>query len=63
MSNRQAEVQEAIKEIDFDANTYQVELKTNHGTILLDLLPDVAPGPCANPVSYTHLTLPTNRDV
>lgn len=48
MSNRQAEVQEAIKEIDFDANTYQVELKTNHGTIVLDLLPDVAPGHCAN---------------
>jgi peptidyl-prolyl cis-trans isomerase B (cyclophilin B) len=48
MSNRQAEVQEAIKEIDFSANSYQVELKTNHGSILLDLLPDVAPGHCAN---------------
>jgi peptidyl-prolyl cis-trans isomerase B (cyclophilin B) len=48
MSNRQSEVQEAIKEIDFDANTYQLELKTNHGSILLDLLPDVAPGHCAN---------------
>ncbi|MCH2201353.1 MAG: peptidylprolyl isomerase [Fuerstiella sp.] len=48
MSSRQSEVQEAIKEIDFDANTYQLELKTNHGSILLDLLPDVAPGHCAN---------------
>ena len=48
MSNRQSEVQEAIKEIDFDAHTYQLELKTNHGSILLDLLPDVAPGHCAN---------------
>ncbi len=48
MSNRQAEVQEAIKEIDFAANTYQLELKTNHGSIILDLLPEVAPGHCAN---------------
>jgi peptidyl-prolyl cis-trans isomerase B (cyclophilin B) len=48
MSNRQTEVQEAIKEIDFDANTYQVELKTNHGSIVLDLLPEVASGHCAN---------------
>lgn len=48
MASRQSEVQEAIKEIDFDANSYQVELKTNHGSILLDLLPDAAPGHCAN---------------
>lgn len=48
MSDRQSEVLEAIKEIDFDANTYQLELKTNHGAILLDLLPDAAPGHCAN---------------
>lgn len=48
MSDRSADVQEAIQEIDFDANTYQVELKTNHGSILLDLLPEVAPGHCAN---------------
>ncbi len=48
MSSRQAEVQEAIQEIEFDANSYQLELKTNHGSILLDLLPDVAPGHCAN---------------
>ena len=48
MSNRQSEVQKAIKEIDFAANTYQLELKTNHGSILLDLSPDVAPGHSAN---------------
>jgi len=55
MSNRKADVQEAIKEIDFGANTYQVELKTNHGTILLDLLPDVAPGHCANIVALAKI--------
>ena len=48
MASRQSEVQEAIKELDFSANTYQLELKTNYGSILLDLLPDVAPGHCAN---------------
>ena len=55
MSSRQSEVQEAIKEIDFDANTYQLELKTNHGSILLDLLPDVAPGHCANLLALTNI--------
>ena len=48
MSSRQSEVQESIKELDFDTKTYQVELETNHGSILLDLLPDIAPGHCAN---------------
>ncbi len=48
MSSRQSEVQQATKEFDFNVNTYQLELKTNHGSIQLDLLPDVAPGHCAN---------------
>lgn len=46
--NYQPEVLEALKEIDFDANNYQIELNTNHGRILLDLLPNVAPGHCGN---------------
>lgn len=46
--NYQPEVLDAIKSIDFDANRYQIELNTNHGKILLDLLPDVAPGHCGN---------------
>ena len=41
-------VDEALKEIDFSANTYQVHLETSKGTIRLDLYPDVAPGHCAN---------------
>ena len=36
--NYQPEVLEALKDVDFDANTYQVELNTNHGRILLDLI-------------------------
>ena len=42
--NRQPEVTVAIKDIDFDKNNYQIELKTNQGRILLNLLPDDAPG-------------------
>ena len=47
-ANRQSEVTAAVKDVDFEKNDYQIELKTNHGTILLDLLPDEAPGHCMN---------------
>lgn len=54
-ANRQSEVLEVIKSIDFEANEYQIELKTNHGRILLDLLPDVAPGHCGNLIGLTKI--------
>lgn len=53
--NRQPEVAAAIKDIDFDANDYQIELNTNHGKITLDLLPDVAPGHCANMIGLAKI--------
>ena len=53
--NRQPEVTAAIKDIDFDANDYQIELNTNHGKITLDLLPDVAPGHCANMIGLAKI--------
>ena len=53
--NRQAEVSNAIKDVDFDKNDYQIELNTNHGRILLDLLPDVAPGHCRNLIGLTKI--------
>ncbi len=53
--NFQPEVLEALKEVDFDANNYQIELNTNHGRILLDLLPDVAPGHCGNMIGLTKI--------
>jgi len=53
--NYQPEVLEALKDVDFDANTYQVELNTNHGRILLDLLPDVAPGHCGNMIGLAKI--------
>ena len=53
--NVQKEVAEAIKELDFDANNYQLEINTSHGRILLDLLPDVAPGHCANMLALAKI--------
>lgn len=46
--NVKAEVTAAIEELDFEANSYQLEINTNHGRIFLDLLPDVAPAHCKN---------------
>ncbi|MFM7036352.1 MAG: peptidylprolyl isomerase [Planctomycetaceae bacterium] len=53
--NRKPEVDAAVRDIDFDRNDYSVELKTNHGTIRLELLPDVAPGHCANLIGLTRI--------
>jgi peptidyl-prolyl cis-trans isomerase B (cyclophilin B) len=53
--NRKAEVDTAVKDVDFDRNDYSVELKTNHGTILLNLLPDAAPGHCANLIGLARI--------
>lgn len=43
-------VDEALKDIDFASNTYQVHLETNMGPIRLELFPEVAPGHCQNMV-------------
>lgn len=53
--NYQPQVLEVLKEIDFDATNYQIELNTSHGRIVLDLLPDVAPGHCGNMIGLTKI--------
>lgn len=53
--NRKAEVDAAVADVDFAKNAYQIELTTNHGTILLNLLPDVAPGHCKNIIGLTKI--------
>ena len=53
--DRQPEVIEVLKDLDFDATSYQIELNTNLGRILLDLLPDVAPGHCGNMIGLTKI--------
>jgi cyclophilin family peptidyl-prolyl cis-trans isomerase len=46
--NRKAEVDAAIKDVDFAKHDYQVELDTSLGKIRLDMNPDVAPGHVKN---------------
>jgi cyclophilin family peptidyl-prolyl cis-trans isomerase len=53
--NRRAEVDAALKDVDFTRNTYQVEFETTMGKILLDLYPDVAPGHARNLIGLTRI--------
>jgi cyclophilin family peptidyl-prolyl cis-trans isomerase len=46
--NYKADVDAAVKDVDFSKNTYQIELDTTKGKILVDLWPDVAPGHAKN---------------
>lgn len=55
MANRKAEVEAAQKDIDFNKNTYQIELDTTMGKILLDMYPDVAPGHVLNILGLTKI--------
>jgi peptidyl-prolyl cis-trans isomerase B (cyclophilin B) len=54
-ANRRAEVDEALADVDFDANTYQIEFETTAGKMLLDLYPDVAPGHAKNIIGLTKI--------
>jgi peptidyl-prolyl cis-trans isomerase B (cyclophilin B) len=47
-ANRQAEVTAAQADLDFSKKTYQLELDTTEGKILLDFWPEVAPGHVKN---------------
>lgn len=49
----QQQVADATADLDFENKKYQIKLETNHGEILLDLLPEVAPGHCTNMIGLT----------
>lgn len=53
--NRQKEVEEAVKDVDFAKNNYQLQLDTSLGMIKLDFLSDVAPGHCRNLIGLTRI--------
>ena len=53
--NYEPEVIEALNEVDFETNNYQIELDTNHGRILLDLMTDVAPRHCHNLIGLAKI--------
>lgn len=54
-ANRRAEVDAALADVDFDANTYQVEFDTTKGRILVDVYPDVAPGHSRNLIGLAKI--------
>lgn len=54
-ANRRVEVDAAIADVDFDANSYQIEFETTAGKMLLELYPDVAPGHCRNVIGLTRI--------
>ncbi len=54
-TNRRAEVDAALKDVDFSKNTYQVEFDTTMGKMLLDMYPDVAPSHCQNIIGLTKI--------
>jgi len=54
-TNRRAEVDAAVADVDFDQNEYQVEFDTSMGSITLDLYPDVAPNHCRNLIGLAEI--------
>jgi cyclophilin family peptidyl-prolyl cis-trans isomerase len=53
--NRKTEVDEAVKDVDFAKNDYQVEFDTSMGKITLDLDADRAPGHCKNMIGLARI--------
>ncbi len=53
--NRKAEVDAAVKQIDFSKHHYQIVLDTSLGKITLDMLPNVAPGHCKNMLALAKI--------
>jgi len=51
----QAQVDEAVQDLDFDKFNYQITLETSAGTIRLELAPDKAPGHCRNMLGLTRI--------
>ena len=52
--NYKPQVDKATANLDFEGKDYQVVVETNHGTIRLNLWPDVAPGHCRNMIGLAN---------
>ncbi len=55
VTNRRAEVDTAIADVDFAKNKYQVEFDTTMGRITVDLYGDVAPGHAKNLIGLARI--------
>ena len=53
--SKKAEVDAAIADVDFENKSYQIELDTSEGKILLNLDPTHAPGHCKNMIGLTKI--------
>lgn len=53
--DRKSEVDQAVKDVDFAKQKYQVHLDTTMGMIKIDLYPDVAPGHCKNFIGLSKI--------
>ena len=53
--NRRDEVDAAIADVDFDANSYQVVFDTSKGKITIDMWSDIAPGHCHNMIGLAKI--------
>lgn len=53
--SKKEEVDAAVADVDFDNKSYQIELDTSEGKILLNLDPTHAPGHCKNIIGLTKI--------
>ena len=53
--SKKAEVDAAVADVDFDNKSYQIELDTSEGKILLNLDPTHAPGHCKNMIGLAKI--------
>lgn len=53
--SKKEEVDAAVADVDFDNKSYQIELDTSEGKILLNLDPTHAPGHCKNMIGLTKI--------
>lgn len=53
--SKQAEVESAVENVDFENKNYQIHLETSKGTIKLNLLPERAPGHCKNMIGLSKI--------
>jgi cyclophilin family peptidyl-prolyl cis-trans isomerase len=55
MANRRAEVDAALKDVDFETHDYRVEFETTKGPIRVEVWPEVAPGHSRNLLGLTKI--------
>jgi len=55
VSDTKVKVDQAVVDVNFSENTYQIQLDTSEGLVRLDLCPDKAPGHCKNMIGLARI--------